>query len=261
MKKLIAILRKANGLNYRSTSEDTAYAKAMKTKFDLYHLPYDVKDDFAYFRARITYRGILNKEIFETSFDKTRNQLFEMWESLNFQERNRLANLELNQIKPDLPYLETSEGKIWIPFFDDLLNSLYDHQIAIFELPQYFKLYKQFADKTSPLESRGIPLWSCGFVDWINVVQDDKTLVFFYEPMHCLFRLNDRFELTSYPLSKTPQIKASLENLGDMGKSLLENDEIGFIRSLLVSALVDQKTKVRIGKYLKKNFPPQGENA
>jgi hypothetical protein len=141
------------------------------------------------------------------------------------------------------------------------LNSLYDHQIAIFELPQYFKLYKQFADKTSPLESRGIPLWYCGFVDWINVVQDDKTLVFFYEPMHCLFRLNDRFELTSYPLSKTPQIKASLENLGDMGKSLLENDEIGFIRSLLVSALVDQKTKVRIGKYLKKNFPPQGENA
>jgi hypothetical protein len=259
MKKLITILRKANNLTFKSSGEDVAYVKAMKSKFDEYRLPFDVRDDFSYFRARIFYRGIQNKEAFEQSFDKTRNQLFEMWDSINFQERNRLANLELNRIKPDLPFMHGNEGKIWIPFFDDLLNSLYDHQIAIFELPQYFKLYKQFADKTSKIENRGLKLWSAGFVEWINVAQNESTLVFYYEPMHCLFRLDETFELIAYPLCKTPEIKATRENLQAMGDALLENDEILFIREILDSKLTDAKTKIRIGAYLKKNFSLKGK--
>ncbi len=258
MKKLIQILRKANNLTFKSNSEDTAYVKAMKTKFEEYHLPFDVKDDFSYFRSRILYRSIQNKEAFEQSFDKTRNQLIELWDSLNYQERNRLANLDINQIKESLPYLASSEGRIWIPFFDDLLNSLYDHQIAIFELPQYFRLYRQFADKTIKLESRGIALWTSGFVEWLNVAQDDATLVFYYEPMHCLYRLNDRFELTAFPLYKTPETKANLENLRELGETLLKNEEYPFISALLESRLVDDKTKLRIGAYVKKNYTSQG---
>ncbi|TFG82065.1 MAG: hypothetical protein E4G74_03245 [Erysipelotrichales bacterium] len=259
MKKLILILRKANGLTFKATSEDTAYVKAMKAKFEEYRLPFDVRDDFSYFRNRIMYRSIQNKEAFEQSFDRTRNQLFEMWESLNFQERNRLANLELNRVKEGLPCLQLGEDRIWIPFFDDLLNSLYDHQIAIFELPQYFKLYRQFADKTMRIELRGLALWSAGFVDWINVAQNDTTLVFYYEPMHCLFRLNDAFELMAFPLHKTPEIKANQENLVAMGEALLINDEIKFIRELLESRLVDAKTKIRIGAYLKRNHNSEGK--
>lgn len=259
MKKLITILRKANSLTFKTTSEDMAYVKTMKTKFEENRLFFEVKDDFSYFRNRIIYRSIQNKEAFEQVFDKSRNQLFEMWEALNFQERNRLVNLELDQIKPGLPYLQGNEGKIWIPFFDDLLNSLYDHQIAIFELPQYFKLYKQFADKTVKIETRGLKLWTSGFVEWINVAQDEKALVFYYEPMHCLFRLSDTFELTTFPLYKTPEIKANYETLKEMGEALLENNEIKFIRQLLESRLVDAKTKVRIGAYLKKSFNAEGK--
>jgi len=259
MKKLITILRKANNLTFKTTSEDSAYVKAMKTKYEEVHLPFEVKDDFSYFRSRIIYRAIQNKEAFEQSFDKTRNQLFEMWDTLNFQERNRLMNMELNQIKPGLPFMQGKEGKIWIPFFDDLLNSLYDHQIAIFELPQYFKLYKQFADKTIKIESRGIELWSAGFVEWINIAQDEKNLVFYYEPMHCLFRLTDTFELTAFPLNKTPEIKAGFENLQALGEAILADDEIRLIRGLLDSRLVDAKTKTRIGTYLKKNFGKEGK--
>lgn len=259
MKKMIHILRKANNLTFKSTSEDMAYVKAMKTKFEEYRLPFDVKDDFSYFRTRIIYRSIQNKEAFEQCFDQTRNQLLEMWDALNFQERNRMVSLELNQIKPNLPFIMSGENKIWIPFFDDLLNSLYDHQIAIFELPQYFRLYKQFADKTIRLESRGIAVWSAGFVEWINIAQSATALVFYYEPMHCLFRLSDNFELVSFPLYKTPEIKAHFENLQTMGEALLGNDEIKFIRALLDSKLVDTKTKLRIGVYLKKNFTGEGK--
>jgi hypothetical protein len=170
-----------------------------------------------------------------------------------------MVNMELNQIKPGLPFMQGKEGKIWIPFFDDLLNSLYDHQIAIFELPQYFKLYKQFADKTIKIESRGLQLWSAGFVEWINIAQDDKTLVFYYEPMHCLFRLSDTFELTAFPLNKTPEIKAGFENLQALGEAILADDEIRLIRALLDSRLVDAKTKARLGTYVKKNFGKEGK--
>jgi len=259
MNKLIAILRKANGLTFKNSSEDQAFVKTMKTKFDEYRLPFSVNDDFSYFRSRIFYRGIQTKENFEKSFDATRNKLFEMWESLNFQERNRLANLDLEAIKAEAPSMLGQESRVWVPFFDDLLNSLYDRQIAIFELPQYFKLYRQFADKVLPLENRGIALWSSGFVDWMNVCQNEKCLVFFYEPLHCLFSLDEKYRLVGFPLSKTPQNKATREGLLRMGEAILENDEVGLIRALLDSNLVDTKTKVRIGEYLKKNYGAEGK--
>lgn len=259
MNKLIAILRKANGLTFKNSSEDQAFVKTMKTKFDEYRLPFSVNDDFSYFRTRIFHRGILTKENFEKSFDATRNQLFEMWESLNFQERNRLANLDLEAIKAEAPSMVGQESRIWIPFFDDLLNSLYDRQIAIFELPQYFKLYRQFADKVLPLEIRGIALWSSGFVDWMNVCQNEKGLVFYYEPLHGLFHLDDQYRLVAFPLSKTPRKKATIEDLQRMGDAILRNDEVGLIRALLDSDLVDAKTKVRIGEYLKKNYIAEGK--
>jgi len=261
MKKLIAILRKANSLTCKSTQEDQQFAKTMKTKFDEYRLPFQVGDDFAYFRSRIFYRGILTKERFEQRFEDTRNQLIEMWETMTYQERNLLLQLDLDPLKSEQPFLDTPNGKIWIPFFDDLLNSLYDHQIAIFELPQYFKLYRQFADKVLPLEERGLALWSAGFVDWIDLCADDQRCVFYYQPTHSLYTLDDTFQLTAYPLSKKPIVEESYERLIGMGSALLANDEIKFIRELLDSKLVDTKTKVRIGRYLKKEHSDAGVKA
>jgi hypothetical protein len=52
--------------------------------------------------------------------------------------------LQTNNVKNESRFFRFNDKPIWIAFFDELLNALYHSEIAILELPQYFKLYRQF---------------------------------------------------------------------------------------------------------------------
>lgn len=123
------------------------FPKEVSTELMNLNKRYDLKfkkNISSYISLMIFKEGLYNKQQIEKTFERFRNTHLDMWENMEFNERNLLLMHELDPMKESLTQFTFEGSTIFIPFFDVLMNNLYERETAILELPQFFKLYSDF---------------------------------------------------------------------------------------------------------------------
>ncbi len=66
--------------------------------------------------------------------------MIDYWQTLNYEERKRLVNIDINQAIQHLPYVTKDGKKIYLPCFNEKINTIYREEMVLFELKQYNRL-------------------------------------------------------------------------------------------------------------------------
>lgn len=248
------ILLKSNKIDVFKEHSTKQLLTTMKQAFLAFKLDIKIKNEADYFNALIYHEGLLNKARMEACFEDARRDLFDYWDNLSYQERNRLISLKNDELKNELRYFKSANGKyIWIAFFDELLNALYDKEIAILELPQYFKLYRNFKDRTVNIEQYGLEPYRQAYIDIHVVEHKQEGVVFYYANTKSLYYLSNIMPLRRFSLSKSiGKLVPLKEELDVITKAIVSNDALESIEYLLNSSLIEEKTKKQLLKYQKK---------
>ncbi|NTW90711.1 MAG: hypothetical protein HGA35_02055 [Erysipelotrichaceae bacterium] len=163
--------------------------------------------------------------------------------------------LQTNNVKNESRFFRFNNKPIWIAFFDELLNSLYHSEIAILELPQYFKLYKQFQDRMISVKDYGLSPFMDEFIPISVLIQNETSLVFYYQLTRSLYYIDLNFNLKRYSLCKDLcQIQPLKDDLKTLAISILTQDNEQIIESFLNSELINDKVKKMLMKYKNKGI-------
>ena len=127
------------------------------------------KTELDYFYTEALIQTLKNKEIFEGSFVKSYDDMHDYWQTLNYEERKKLINVDINKSIENLPFVLRDDGKYYLPIFNDKINKIYETEMVLFELKQYNKLRfdcKEMIDKdTLPLECIKYNFTSLKYID------------------------------------------------------------------------------------------------
>ena len=102
MKQLSKIMLKENNLSLKKNKIYKNNWHTMKKQLNNAGFKAKWKNDFDYFQAEVIYNGILNKKAFQNSYEKTKTQLFDLWDSISNNERLDFINRDLERIKHNL---------------------------------------------------------------------------------------------------------------------------------------------------------------
>lgn len=143
MKQLIKYCNKDEKTNILKNKEKI---KVIQEAIKPYGFDFKMKDDLDYFYLEAFYEAFLNKQAFERVFILTHNEMIDYWETLNYQEKKLLMNVEIDKLLPTLKAVIKDGVKQYIPIFDSKMNAIYENEMTLFELKQYASLMKDFKD-------------------------------------------------------------------------------------------------------------------
>ena len=248
MKKLNSILTKQaiKPLKHRSIKLLIHYY--VKTAKESQNVTLKIKAELDFFNAAILTESFKNKTLFETTYERERKELHDLWPALSYLERNKLINLKITELKKRCRSFKSANGTtIWIAFFDELLNTLYDKEMNIFDLDQYFNLYKDYAKRMIKTETYGIHPYADSFIDIKVLEVSVDQVIFYYDVLKSVYLVKD--EKGTLSLKKLG-FKADYQFVSDdqelMIKSIMDLDSerpIDLTEDLLNSSFINEKTK------------------
>lgn len=252
---MIDILQKGNKIDVYANKSTKELVDLIRQKFSKYKIEIRLKNELDYFYGLISLQSLINKEALEQCFEDSRRELFDYWDNLSYLERNRLILLQTNVIKNNSQFFQYNGKPIWIAFFDELLNSLYHSEIAILELPQYFKLYRQFSDRMIPVNQYGLNPFLDEFIPITTLTNNDNCVVFYYHLTKSIYYYNDKFNLIRYPLSKDIcQVQPLKEDLKVLAQSIILQENPLILDTFINSNLINDKIKKKLEKYKEKQL-------
>ena len=146
MDKLFSFLNK----KYDEHIEKNKYIKdknrQMEITFKKCHLEFKNKGELDFYRNEIIYQGLLNKERIENAYFESKLMMQDYYATLDFNEKVRLINFEVNDVTNQMDYELFNEKKIFIPFFDEKLNHVYREEMALFDLKLYNRYHFEFKE-------------------------------------------------------------------------------------------------------------------
>lgn len=257
MKKIEKIIN-GSGLSLSKTKAtkflSDFYTKTAKQEQDI---SLKINTDLDFFNAAILIESLKNKKLFEETYERERKELSDLWPTLSYLEKNKLINLKINETKKRCKQFTSQKGtRIWIAFFDELLNTLYDKEMNIFDLDQYFSLYKDFKKRMIPLSTYGIAPFRDEFIDISLIEFDDQHVVFYYDPIKSIFSLT--INKAEWSLKKLCLKENYVFN--DQDKSIFvslmnkyqNNKPIELLNEFLDSDLISDKARKALLKVRKK---------
>ena len=232
-------LKKYHKQKLLKTREAKIEIQWMKEAFKKEGLLFACQNPHDYFRMQIMKTSLINKQRLEKAYDEVRNKLIEIWPTIDYQQRNHLMNLELFSLKESLCKFESQTGvTIMIPFFNELLNSLYHKEMVVFELPQFYKLYKQYAKECVDPAVYGFEPYRTGFSQSVFVCCDEKSFVLYVESVKTLYLCNLK-ECIEFPMNEKGEIGPEI--LALLGECLIEHDSDRFLQICSKNALLSAK--------------------
>ncbi len=248
MKKIEKVINQSalNVFKYKPTQFLIGFYK--KSAKDAQDIKINIKTELDFFNAAIIIESFKNKKLFEETYERERKELTDLWPALSYQEKNKLINLKLDETKNRCRSFQSEKGKkIWIAFFDELLNTLYDKEMNIFDLDQYFNLYKDFKKRMIPTSTYGIYPYRSEFIDIKRIDFSEHQVLFYYDPLKTIYLIKEvqgvldlkKIALRPDYLYQTSDHKKFIQ-LMDLLVSRQKND---LIDALLDSQLITDKVR------------------
>lgn len=243
MNDFSAFLRKYHKQTKVSDGHSQTKIKAMKKTCQMFQLPFSATSDKEFYRYEIIMQGIANKQALESSYDRIRNELIDLWDHVDYQQRNSLMTLHQSAVKESLPcFITDTEAKIYIPFFDELINTLYGKEMVVFELPQFFKLYKDFKSSMVDIwKYRHLP-YLHGFTSLTFVSQDsaNQSFVLFDKQLQIIYHVLSDGQWILYPMDIS-KMKIQQEDAALLARYLFKNQMKYFAGYLISIGALNKK--------------------
>jgi len=257
MKKIDAILAKQAIKRSKHKPSRILAEYYAQTAKESQNFTLKIKNDLDFFNAAIMIQSLQNKQRFESTYERERKELTDLWPTLSYQERNKLINLKIAETKKrSRSFVSASGATIWIAFFDELINALYDHEMNIFDLPQYFSLYKDYKKRIIPQTTYGLAPYCDAFIDITLLRKDEHRAVFYYEPLKTLYLLTnvDQKQVLQKIGFKTDYafVNEDKERMIKVMDHYEAKDPAGVIDELVTSPFVSEETVKRLMKVRKK---------
>ncbi len=244
MKELIKICLKENKSELLKDKNVKAHLSEITKNLQNFKINCNCKQDIDYFKLCIIYQGVKNKQTFENIYEDLSKELIEIWHTLEFNKKNEfLMNAAKEQLEK-MPYFTYNDAQIYIPFFDELLNAFYTKQLAIFELPQFFKLYKEFKERMMDSKQYHELPFKHGFVDVQFLAHYPNGFGFYVKENHSIYVLDNNQVVTRLPLSLSTRSDCIDVERGSMlVEAILKEDQVAVVQWCINSGQINERAK------------------
>lgn len=223
--------------------------KSLENINKTYKLEMDSKNILDLLYLQVFEESLKNKEAFEIEFNRFHQEYEDMWQNMTFNERNFFIQTDMNELKKKLKHFSFNNKLIYIAFFNELMNVLYDEETAILDLPQFFKLYEEFDDEIISPKTYGIEPFLVGMAWPYPVAQKKDVVILFDRTIQTLFKVSkDSCEI--YPLYDKSKLDTDL--LIYLAKLLLKEDYGSFYASMEANKLMSPRLEKKFKKKLKR---------
>lgn len=148
--ELLSKIRKNDSVKLLKCDFVKKFIKDNSLYLNRYNITLPIKKDEDYFYFEALVQTLKNKEVFEGSFVKSFDDMYDYWQTLTYEEKKRMINADLEKNIQNLKYVLIDDKKYYVPVFNDKINSIYEKEMVLFELKQYNKLRfdcKEMIDK------------------------------------------------------------------------------------------------------------------
>lgn len=204
---------------------------------------FKIRTDLDFFKFEIIENGMINKRTFETIYDTVRNNHFDMWDYIDFKQRKQLIDLVLLPATKEMLSFTVADQRIYIPFFSPLINSLYEKEMPVFELPQFLKMYTDFKKELVDLQTYGFLPYLAHFCDCLCIYAKDDVMVLYSEAMNVFYRVGPK--PLRLPMDSA-RFAGTTGQLVMMLDFILRDDQVGIINYLCNCDYVDEAVKKRL---------------
>lgn len=247
MKQLVKLCEKDSSENLFKIETCKRQITSMQELFKTNKLNLTIKNDLEFFYAQFIYRCILSKQAFETVFFKSCYEMNDFWSTLNYLEKKRLINIEIDQLKETLPYVVRNDKKVYIPMFDERMNDIYRDEMVLFELKQYAQLRFEYENLIIQ-KTLSNDVIEQGFTDLMLIGEGENTLFCFCRLNHRLYVLEAGLIKFSLPLSQCENPMELMELL----PILMQEDEVQALEVILNHKWLQKKALCKGEKLLAK---------
>lgn len=251
MKTVEKLLNQAHKQTVFSNPEYRKEIDRLKNETILKQFNLTIKDDLDFYRFQIIHEGLKNKQAFEATYDRVRSQNFDLWEYLSFKERKKLVLLSIEPLKESMKSFIFADQIIYIPFFNVLMNTLYDKEMPVFELPQFLKMYKSFASEIVSIDLYGKLPYLAGLCACQCLYHDDEGMILWHEQLMVFYYLHKDGSSIRIPLD-VKLTDLNRFNIPMMIDFLRRNDAYGIVNYLSNCDFISPPLKKRLNKYLKR---------
>lgn len=205
-------------------------------------LPIKKDEDFFYFEALI--QTLKNKEIFEGSFVKSYDDMYDYWQTLTYEEKKRLINADLYPIIKKLPYVLVNDQKMYLPCMNDKLNLIYKNEMVLFELKQYNRLRfdcKEMIDKNEI----NLSMIQYHFTSLEYICGDDLNYWCYCSINHTLYHFVNACIIDKFTIVK---FEGKVEELKEFVYDYMNQNEEACLDFLINHDLIQDKLKNKLIK-------------
>lgn len=193
-----------------------------------------------------------NKEQFQKVSEAVRYDFYDLWQDMEYAKRNQFLIQYLEDYYSNVKGFSYSEETIVVPFFDVLLNALIVKRPAVFDLPQYFKLYKDYKENViHPLTTYGLDLLQSKFYTYQLIASKDNHHILYDYSQGVLIHCNDLTLVKEYPLAK---IVDDDDLVLSLAQDILNQDLVAFTQKGCDFQLFHPKLIKKCQKALKKHM-------
>ncbi len=247
MDKWIRILKKENDRELLKMPQVRQQIAQLNRTLSPFHLNRSVRNARDLYTLQIMAEGLKNKQAIENGYETTRQEMLDIWEMLDYPKRNEFLKPRIRALIQPMKQFLWHGKTILIPFFDEVINALYDHETAILELPQFFRMYRDFAGKTiDPLVYGRLP-YDAGFAQAQVIAQTDQGFAVYEGRSHSLEVFFFDGSVVSLPLSiHCTGTRLDVPQGEHLAVAVLRKDRAQLHEALQRSGYIAQRLKKKI---------------
>lgn len=250
MDKLFEVLHKAYDKNFYKQKEVKAKKEEMEQLFKKWKIPYTFHDAYDYFHNEIIAKGIENKQAFENCHSETRVKMVDFYSTLNYDEKRRLMNREVELIEPKLPKRVVDGISIYVPFFDKRMNEIYHNEMVLYDIKKYGYYKERFENAMHDISMYGNVFYDEDFCSAKKVYEEANTFALYDAKLRCLYFIKDQklVQHISFP------VDVDIATLMKLSHVYFHNSTEVFVNALMDEQLILPKEKKKLIGMLRKGI-------
>lgn len=233
MKKLSNLLNKAIKRTFNSSSVERVLASQYEKEWIKQGRKLPLKTELDFIKASVIFRSLDNKQKLESAYILVRDGLNEFWNTLDYTERKRIVNIDMQKTMESLPSFFSKKWgcDVYISFLDERLNELYCSEMVMFELRQYNKLmltYKEFIVDNGDFD---FDVYNGEFVPTLYLNKEGNKSVLYNKTLQKLFVVEGE-DVYSFPLLDSSANNRAVTNeiLMPLSELLIKNEMQEFMK-------------------------------
>lgn len=245
--ELLNKIRKNDWMKLLKCNEIKKFVKENSIYLTRYNISLPIKTDIEYFYFEALVQTLKNKEVFEGSFVKSFDDMFDYWQTLTYEEKKRMINADLEKNIKDLKCIHLNDRKYYLPVMNDKINAIYENEMVLFELKQYNKLRFDCKDMIDKYEIT-LPMIQSSFTSLEYIQGEELDYYCYCKVNHLIYHFVDSKIVEVFPIIG---FNGNIEELKEF-LLLYQTDEIACIQLLMDKKWISEKMIKKMIKILER---------